>query len=188
MTTETTIRKFVGIDYSLSTPCMCVYTDDPNKSEFENSKFYFLTNQKKVIGTKGNINGMSHLSYLTEQERYHDIACCFVDYIPKDVTMIAIEDYSFGSTGRVFHIAENCGYLKYRLWHNKFPFQTFAPSTIKKFATGKGNANKEKMYEAFVARTGHDLIQLYSPSGKLDSPVTDIVDSFYIALYIKYNI
>ena len=30
--------------------------------------------------------------------------------------VISIEDYSMGSRGRVFHIGENAGILKYRLW------------------------------------------------------------------------
>ena len=94
-----------------------------------------------------------------------------------------IEDYSFGSTGRVFHIAENCGLLKYKLWEIGLRFTTIAPSAIKKFATGKGNADKQKMYDAFVAETGQNLIQFYSKSGTLTSPVTDIVDSYYIAKY-----
>lgn len=180
--TTTKSDVFVGIDYSLSSPCMCVYTNDPSKTEFENSQFYFLTNQKKLDGVRGNITGFIHSIYSTEQERYHNIACTFVNLIPTDNVMIGIEDYSFGSTGRVFHIAENCGHLKHRIWSNRMAFQTYAPSAIKKFATGKGNSNKEKMYEAFVERTGIDLITRLAMT-KLDSPITDIVDSFYIALF-----
>ena len=182
MASETTTEIYVGIDYSLSSPCMCVYTHRPEKTEFENSQFYFLTNQKKMTGTWNNITGLIHSSYSTEQERYHNIACTFTSLIPADNTMIGIEDYSFGSTGRVFHIAENCGHLKHRIWSNRMKFETYAPSAIKKFATGKGNANKEKMYEAFLARTGVDLIKLMA-ANKIDSPITDIVDSFYISLY-----
>lgn len=161
---------------------MCVYTNDPSKTEFDNSQFYYLTNQKKLDGVRGNITGFIHSLYSTEQERYHNIACTFVNLIPTKNAMIGIEDYSFGSTGRVFHIAENCGHLKHRIWSNRMSFQTYAPSAIKKFATGKGNSNKEKMYEAFVERTGIDLITRLAMT-KLDSPITDIVDSFYIALF-----
>ena len=64
----------------------------------------------------------------------------------------------------------------------------FAPSEIKKFATGKGNANKMLMYEAFVEETGDDLANLFEIddySGQ--SPVSDIVDSYYIAKYRDQN-
>ncbi|RJQ29227.1 hypothetical protein C4571_02080 [Candidatus Parcubacteria bacterium] len=38
------------------------------------------------------------------------------------------------------------------------PYQGIPVATIKKHATGKGNANKEKMCEAFKARNGRDPI------------------------------
>ena len=64
----------------------------------------------------------------------------------------------------------------------------FAPSTIKKFATGKGNANKELMYEAFVEETGDDLAKLFEfDPYKGQSPVSDIIDSYYIAKYRNEN-
>lgn len=40
------------------------------------------------------------------------------------------------------------GVLKLFCEENKIDYRSFAPSEIKKFATGKGNANKEKMIEA----------------------------------------
>ena len=50
---------------------------------------------------------------------------------------------------------------------------------IKKKATGKGNADKLKMYEQFVRDTGIDLMKAFEQI-KLNNPVTDIVDSYYI--------
>jgi hypothetical protein len=48
-------------------------------------------------------------------------------------------------------------------------------------ATGKGNADKESMFKSFLHETGVDLQQIITPSKTLlGSPVTDIVDSFYI--------
>ena len=58
------------------------------------------------------------------------------------------------------------------------------PSMVKKYATGRGNANKEVMYEAFNAElvTPPDLQQRLKPkSKKLSNPVTDIVDAYFIA-------
>jgi len=97
-----------------------------------------------------------------------------------------IEDYSFGSKGRVFNLAENCGLLKHKLYTGGYKFSTVAPTVIKKFATGKGNANKEVMYESFLRETGLNLNAVLSPrSTKIGSPVNDIVDAWYIANYIK---
>lgn len=171
----------IGIDYSLTCPAMCVMT----APSIDKAMFYYLTSNKKMVGNFGNAIGYLHKEYYSEQERYDNIAEFFLNKIPTKPTIphVYIEDYSFGSTGRVFHIAENCGLLKYKLWEIGLRFTTIAPSAIKKFATGKGNADKQKMYDAFVEETGQNLIQFYSKSGTLTSPVTDIVDSYYIAKY-----
>jgi len=47
-------------------------------------------------------------------------------------------------------------------------------------ATGKGNADKEKMYEQFTKDTKIDLKKIFDMN-KLNNPVTDIIDSYYIA-------
>jgi len=41
------------------------------------------------------------------------------------------------------------------------------------------------MYEAFVAETGVDLHAIISPTTKLGSPTTDVVDAWYIARYMQ---
>ena len=92
-----------------------------------------------------------------------------------------LEDYSFGSKGRVFHIAENTGLLKHKLFKAGIPFIVVAPTTVKKFATGKGNANKEKMYECFTEQTGVDLRKQLDTT--VEHPISDIIDAFYIAKY-----
>ena len=54
------------------------------------------------------------------------------------------------------------------------------PSVIKKLATGKGNADKKKMYDKFYEETGVNMMEACDQT-TLNNPVTDIVDSFYIA-------
>jgi len=96
---------------------------------------------------------------------------------------IVIEDYAMGAKGRVFHLGENCGLLKHKLWHNGLTFSVIAPTALKKFATGKGNADKCAMVEAFRLRTGIDL-PVHMQGGKdCGSPVSDIVDSWFLAAY-----
>ena len=56
-----------------------------------------------------------------------------------------------------------------------------SPSHIKKIATGKGNADKNQMYQAFVKETGILLKDIISPNKKeIGNPVSDLVDSYYI--------
>lgn len=47
------------------------------------------------------------------------------------------------------------GVLKLYCEENKIDYRSFAPSEIKKFATGKGSANKEKMVEAAQQMYGY---------------------------------
>ena len=103
----------------------------------------------------------------------------------REDVVVLIEDYSFGSKGKVFNLAENCGILKYMLYKQGYKFFTVPPTVVKKYATGKGNATKEKMYDAFVAETGVDLHKIISPTTKLGSPTTDVVDAWYIARYMQ---
>lgn len=179
------MTTIVGIDYSLTCPAVCV----SNTNSFHDSYFYFLHNVVRHHGLIGNILGDPHDYYLTDQQRYENIASWVLNIIApfdKEETVIVIEDYSFGSKGKVFHLAENCGLLKYLLYKNDYHFFTIAPSAMKKFATGKGNASKQDMYDAFYALTDVDLISIYGGAKKrLDSPVTDIVDSFFLARHLR---
>ena len=73
------------------------------------------------------------------------------------------------------------GVLKYRLQKEKFKYVTIPPTVVKKHATGKGNANKELMYNTFLAETEVDLKEELTPrSTSIANPVSDIVDAYYI--------
>lgn len=178
----------VGIDYSLTSPCVCISRD----KTFSNSYFYYLNDRKNTQGVFHNIFAEGHDEYLIDQQRYENIASWVTGILSnfdKKEISILIEDYSFGSKGRVFNLAENCGILKYVLYKQGYKFFTVPPTVIKKYATGKGNATKEKMYEAFVRDTQGDLPftdlhNIISPTTKLGSPTTDIVDAWYIARYM----
>jgi len=62
---------------------------------------------------------------------------------------------------------------------------TVAPTAIKKMATGKGNANKFLMLEKFteinIELKSSEWIKKLTTEKHLLSPLTDIVDSFFIA-------
>ena len=172
-------KKTIGIDYSLSSPAICVCR---GAFKFENCKIYYLTNVKKYEGNFGNINGRLHLPYTTEQQRHDQISDWALSIIDTAIGNIFIEGYSFGSKGLVFNLAENMGTLKHKLYVLNKRFQSIVPGQIKKNATGKGNADKLKMYEQFVKDTNIDLVKEFEQT-KLNNPVTDIVDSYYIAKY-----
>ena len=186
----------IGIDYSLSSPGVCVNTSE-GEFRYEDCTFYFLTNTKKYNTTfkekiafgKSAVEfvGSPHKLYTSEPERYNQISDWVVDIINSYVfwqekPIIQIEDYSYGSTGRVFHIAENLGLLKYKLkMECGWDYTLLPPSVIKKFATDKGNANKELMLEAFEKDTGVNLELLFDTKSK--SPITDVADAYFVCKY-----
>lgn len=167
---QTTI---VGIDYSLTSPCVCV------KDE-KNIMFYYLTKKKKHLGKiADNIIGEEHREYNTPIERFSNISTWVMSKLPKSLK-VYIEGYSYGSKGQaLFQIAENCGILKYKLLERNIPYEIIVPSVVKKGATGKGNADKDMMYEAFNKETKIDLKKLFD-TDKVGNPISDIADSYFI--------
>ena len=97
------------------------------------------------------------------------------------VEKVYLEDYAYAATGRVFNIGENTGILKYRLARSDINIYTVTPNEVKKFATGKGNANKELMLSNFITQTGVDVREIMDYAG--ENPISDIVDSYYICKY-----
>ena len=126
------------------------------------------------------IIGYEHKEWTDPIQRFKNISDFALDIISLLNPQIFIEGYSFGSKGQgLFQIAENCGILKYRLQEQNLPYETVVPSVVKKGATGKGNADKDKMYEAFVKETKIDLKKLFD-TDKVGNPISDIVDSYFI--------
>ena len=179
----TTNKYVAGIDYSLTSPAICVAEVINDEIIFENCKFHYLK-QTKSQKTFDVFKAYEYPKYLQEIERYQKLSEWTIECIRwfnGRVSQVYLEDYAFAATGRVFHIAENMGILKMKLNDEKFNYITIPPTVIKKHATGKGNANKELMYEQFLTESHIDLQSQLSPKSiKISNPVSDIVDSFYI--------
>jgi hypothetical protein len=168
----------VGIDYSITSPAICLF-DQKREFCFENCSFYFLTNTKKYA-TKiaPNINGEGFEEYAYDTERFDSISE-WATNLCVGAADVAIEGYAYAAHGKIFNLAENCGILKYKLHKLAVPVTIVEPSKAKKLATGKGNADKALMYEAFSKETNTDLIKIFEQKN-LSNPVTDIVDSYFI--------
>jgi Holliday junction resolvasome RuvABC endonuclease subunit len=174
---QTITKTIIGIDYSLTSPAVCVNIDGD-----AGLMFYYLTSKKKYIGMMSEeIVGYEHKEWKDPIQRFKYISDFALDIIsPLLNPKIFIEGYSYGSKGQgLFQIAENCGILKYRLQEKSLPYETVVPSVVKKGATGKGNADKDMMYNAFVAETNIDLKSIFETE-KVGNPISDIADSYYI--------
>jgi len=166
-----------GIDYSLTSPAICIHVGDT--WDYNNCIFHYLSNKKKYSEVfSGRFYGKSFDEYNSEEERYDSISSWAVEVCDFS-DQVAIENYAYGATGRVFNIAENTGVLKYKLYQRGLPLETIPPSSVKKFATGKGNAGKPEMYKSFIQETSVDLVDVLNMK-TLSNPATDIIDSYYI--------
>lgn len=177
MTTQ--IETLIGVDLSLTSPAVCVFKGV--EFDISSCKFHYLTDKKKYEYTDELISGERFSLYDNNEQRYHNISEWIMAIVKSSgASHVFIEDYSFASTGRVFNIAENAGLLKHKLWRENIPFTTIPPTVIKKYATGKGNATKETLQDAFIKLTNVNVKARLDMTDKQWNPSSDIIDSFYI--------
>ena len=176
-------ETYIGVDLSLTSPAVCVFKGEV--FDIKSCRFYYLTDKKKFeLHIPNLVEGELFLPYDCDQRRYDNIARWVQNLAEvNSASRVFIEDYSFGSTGRVFNIAENCGLLKHKLWMAGIPFTTIPPTVIKKHATGKGNATKETLQDHFKQKTGLDIKALLGMTDKQWNPSSDIIDSYFICGY-----
>ena len=173
----------VGIDYSMTSPCVCVHRGDV--WSIDNCEFFYQTNKKKSILSFNGFFGTFPIDFENNEERFDSLAEWVLSAVPREAAVM-IEGYSYASKGQVFNIGENTGVLKNKLWHNDIEYGVIAPGTLKKFATGKGNSKKDAMYDAFFAETNVDLVGLLGVKNTAN-PLSDIVDAYYISKYCFTN-
>jgi len=170
-----------GIDYSMTCPCITVFRG--NEWNMNDCSIHFLTTSKKLVINEKKLKSVLIPKWNQPSERYEFISDWALNLV-KDSSLVTLEGYAFAGNGRVFEIAENAGLLKYKMWKNNILFQTIPPSKIKKYAVGKGNADKNMMYDKFVEETKVDYKSLFAfKKQKIDSPLSDIADSYWICKY-----
>jgi hypothetical protein len=178
----------VGLDYSMTCPAITIAKLDA-PFHFESCQLRYIseavpkTKLPNIVGSR-----LVKSDYTSNEERFDKISSWAISSILEctgnDPFAAFIEDYSFGSKGKVFHIAENTGLVKHKLFKLGAPIFPIAPTVVKKFARGKGVGTKDQMYEAFLDDTHVALFPLYQPDAEVvGSPVGDLVDSYYICKY-----
>jgi hypothetical protein len=176
-----------GIDYSIRSPCICIIPPTPVDAviiPFSDCHFYYLTNSQSHLVDEQNIHGELMGSWSQDEDRYETIAEWAIRSLRKHNTkQVGLEGYAFGASGRLLQIAENTGLLKYHLYKANIHYNIFAPTSIKRMATSNGKSTKDQMYDAWLKDTGVDLQSVFGrlATAKIKSPISDIVDSYYIA-------
>lgn len=97
---------------------------------------------------------------------------------------IALEGAAFGAKGKLHDIGEFTGIIKFFLLLYGSKIRIYEPNVVKQFATGKGNAKKDGMFESFKGLDEMVLLKdLPSAENKEKgvSPTSDVIDSFWMA-------
>ena len=180
------MKTICGIDYSMTSPAICIHTGE--EWDLKNCKFYYRTTVKKLHFKNAQFEGMLMEDYVEQEERFHNNAMWADSIFKKHKPNIAsLEGYAMGAKGKVFHIGENTGLLKHIMWKNKLKFISPPPTVVKKFATGKGNANKEAMEAAFLEQPNFSIRDLLMQTAAQFNPSSDLIDAYFMAKYAFMN-
>lgn len=179
------MKKYIGIDNSLTSPGIVILSEDGSID-----KMWYYSHKLKWDGKlTDKLEGIPYPAYTSEEERIYKLSTITTAIVENEANkghdvLVAIEGYSFGSTGmRLFQIAENTGLLKNMLWLKKLDFKVVPPTTVKKLATGKGNATKDLMVQEFKNQTRIDLFSIFGVT-RLQSPISDIADAYFLAKFV----
>lgn len=125
---------YVGLDLSLTSTGVAIIHGDVVTVQRVTSK-----------GTKGATSEQ-------QVERLLDIVGRIIALVPdSDATKIAVEGPSYGSTGSAAHILGGLWWLV-RAAFRDADIVVVPPGTVKKYATGRGNAGKDEVLAAVVRR------------------------------------
>ena len=124
--------KILGLDLSLTNTGWVIY----------DTKLGYMTDAGTI---KSKLRGVLRLA---------DIDLRITNLIDNDLKMIAvIEGYAFSpNQGRSFSIGELGGVIKRTLFAYDIDYYIVAPTSLKKFATGKGNAPKSTIEKEVYKR------------------------------------
>lgn len=91
---------------------------------------------------------------LTGPERLNWIAHEVVA-LAEQADLTAIEGYAFARPNQAHQVGELGGTVRLELWRRNLPYVEVPPSTVKKYATGRGNADKETVLAECIRRLGY---------------------------------
>ncbi len=124
------LSSVVGIDAGLTSTGVAVLNDKPHTEAIQSKK----TGPQRLIEVRDRVLGLV-----------------------EGADLVAIEGYAFARPNQAHQIGELGGVLRAMLFEHGFSILEVAPSAVKKFATGKGNATKEKVAVGVYKRWGQEF-------------------------------
>ena len=193
------MNVYIGIDPSINSTGICIQKyNDKNKLYKEH---FFIIKPNKLAKNEEKIDIKNFQFYIynkfdiSNYDDFHDqeyyksinifeIAKTVQNIISKhtsrnDNIFVAMEGISYGSSLRTKSIFDLAGLnylLRYILTQNKkLKIYICPPAEIKKFASGKGNSDKDILCEAFL---------IIYPKFKEIKKIDDIADAYYMCKYV----
>ena len=204
--------NLIGIDYSINSPGLCIYNKDASPIWFSYLKP--KTGTKKDQAVQAELKELNDVFILDQPEpntdrqelsrvlRHREIADGVCNMMQAHGTgnsfSVFFEGASYGTsrfgTNSLIDLAAASSILKSMIIE-RFDVQimeVFAPTSIKKFA-GKGNMNKQQMWEAFLADESLESSQFWQfcqqystvEVKSLAKPLDDLVDAYFIVKYAR---
>ena len=184
--------------------------NDINKMFSRNDQFKLLSESPEtnliLIRKEKNNSVPYHISERLKIESFIHLTDMIMSQIIKysnnPNVYIAIEGISFGSSGNsLIDISMSTGILRSKildmLGGDSSRFFVFPPTTIKKFA-GSGSYKIVDMLEGiisnnlesynFIKMLENNINLIKTKSNIVKKPIEDIVDSIWVAKFLKYNI
>lgn len=179
--------RYVGVDYSVNSPAIVV--DGREHGEGVSALLFSTAKRGRGLmtvelpdGTPFHMTEVAKPEWDHPVERHVEKAKIILSHIPDECAGL-IEGYALGSSGgRVFDIAEACMAFKTLAFVRRgLVFDVQTPQKIKIHATGRGNATKDDMAEAFKEQAGFCMHEYLGKKKADSSPCSDVVDAWFAA-------
>ncbi len=190
------MKTYIGIDPSINSTGICIHRYDDNNTLIDIRFFIIKPNKLKKKEQLINISNFSFILYektdISKIPEYHlqefektknliNLADKILEVISKYInedTVIVMEGVSYGSSLRTKSIFDLAG-LNYLIRNKILQYNTgklliCPPTEIKKFAAGKGNAQKDIISTGFVI-----LFPEFEEIDKID----DLADAYYMSKF-----
>lgn len=179
--------RVLGADLSINGSGLCVM----DLNEDYTVKNFSLHGFTKTIKHRYSSSDLEVLPLPDDYENYPYFYKCRLIYdLVKDkigkIDYVAIEDYSMGSKGLVFNIAEYVGGFKNIFYEQRIPMKLLPPNSVKLFATSNGGADKVLMGMHFKSSPFSKIVnQKLFELPEYESPQADMVDAFQMANLLR---
>lgn len=207
----------IGLDFSLVSPAICIYKDgeysfisffDDYGKDWKNSKsktFQYHRQLSNVIELNSYTRDIEKNNYREEQRTKmraakmiaNKISNRLIEIVGNENVVIGLEGFSYGSiSSSTLDLAMFNSFLRIKLLEDfgEDCLVIISPTEGKKNLSGKGNAKKEDMIQAFIEnRTNDPDIERcpfwkYCKENELDykniKPIDDLVDAWSILISI----